>query len=115
MRFLMALILIVALGLAGYWFFGGASSKDQIRDMGESVSKGATNARDAVRDKLHDLNFSTDDLRDELSRTGQVVREKAKQLGAKVADATADARVTAAIKGKLLTDSTLSALSISVS
>jgi len=83
--------------------------------MGESVSKGASNARDAVRDKLHDLNFSTDDLKEELSRTGQVVREKAKQLGAKVADATADARVTAAIKGKLLTDSTLSALSISVS
>jgi osmotically-inducible protein OsmY len=115
MRFLAGLILILALGIAGYWYFGGQSGRDQIRDAGQSVSHGASEARDAVKDKLHDLNFNTDDLREELSKTGQVVREKAHKLGNKVADATADARVTAAIKGKLVADRSLSALSISVS
>ena len=60
------------------------------------------------------MNFSTEDLKEELSRTGQVVREKANKLSSKIADATADPRVTATIKSKLLADSTLSALSISV-
>jgi osmotically-inducible protein OsmY len=115
MRFLAGVVLIVALGIAGYWFFGGQSGKNQIRDAGQSVSQGASNARDAVKDKLHDLNFNTDDLREELSKTGQVVREKAHKIGNKVADAAADARVTTAIKGKLVADSSLSALSISVS
>ena len=85
-----------------------------MREAQESISKRASEAHDAVRDKLHDLNFSTEDLKEELSRTGQVVREKAKQLSAKAADATADARVTATIKAKLVADSGLSGLNISV-
>jgi len=63
LRFLAVLVLIVALGLPGGWFFGGAASKDQIREVAKVVTKGATEARDAVLDKLHggDLNFSTED------------------------------------------------------
>ncbi len=83
MRFLGVLILIVALGFGAWWFLGGASGRDQIRDIRHNVSKGATEAEEAVRDKLHNLNFSTDDLKDELSRTGQVVREKADKLRSK--------------------------------
>jgi hyperosmotically inducible periplasmic protein len=114
MRFLIGLLFIVALAIGGWWYFGQGSGGDKVREAGESLSQSATQARDAVRDKLHDLNFTTDDLKEELSRTGQVVREKAKQLSSKVADATADARVTTAIKAKLVADSNLSALSISV-
>jgi osmotically-inducible protein OsmY len=115
MRFLLGLILIAGLAFAGWWYFGGRAGQNQIREMGESVSQSAHQAGAAVRDKLHDLNFNTNDIKEELARSGQVVREKAKQLGSKVADATADARVTAAIKAKLVADSSLSALSISVS
>ena len=114
MRFLFGLILIGALVVGGWLYFGGRSSNDTLREAGESISKSASEAGQAVRDKLHDLNFTTEDLKEELSRTGQVVREKAKELGSKVADATADARVTAAIKAKLVADSAMSALSISV-
>jgi osmotically-inducible protein OsmY len=42
------------------------------------------------------------------------VRRKAQQVGQSIADATADARTTAAIKAKLVTDKNLSALNISV-
>jgi hyperosmotically inducible protein len=114
MRFLLGVVLIVALAFAGWWFFTGTSSGDKMRDAGERISRRASEAHDSVRDKLHDLNLHTDDIKDELARTGRVVREKANEIGAKVADATADARVTAAIKAKLVADSSLSALDISV-
>ena len=42
------------------------------------------------------------------------MRKKAEQVGAVLADATADARITATIKAKLVKDPTLSALAISV-
>jgi len=114
MRFL-GILIIVALGFAGWWYFSGQKGREQVRQVGESVSRSASQAANAARDKLHDLNFNTEDLKEELARTGRVVREKAEKLGGKMADATADARVTGASKAKLVADSSLSALSISVS
>jgi hyperosmotically inducible protein len=114
MRFLAALILVGALAVTGWFYFSGTSGRDKVREAGESISKSASEAKEAVRDRLHDLNFSTDDLKEELARTGQVVREKAKQLGSKAADAGADARITATIKARLVADSGLSGLNISV-
>jgi hyperosmotically inducible protein len=60
------------------------------------------------------LDLKPQDVKDELARTGQVVRRKAKEAGQAIADATADARITAAIKGKLVASRDLSALNISV-
>ena len=57
---------------------------------------------------------SSDSIKDELSRTGQVVRKKAEEVGNKISDATADARITTTIKAKLVADPDLSAISISV-
>jgi hypothetical protein len=114
MRFLLGLIVIALLAAGAWWFLGNKSTDATLRDAGGELSRRATEARDSIRDKLHDLNFNTDDIKDELARTGQVVREKAKKIGAKMADATADARVTAEIKAKLIADRSLSALSISV-
>jgi osmotically-inducible protein OsmY len=50
----------------------------------------------------------------ELERTGRVVRRRAGQTAAKVAEATKDARTTAAIKARLALDPSLSALDVSV-
>jgi osmotically-inducible protein OsmY len=115
MKLFLGLILLAALAVGGWWYFSGGAGQDRIREAKESLSKSASDAQQAVHDKLHDLNFSTDDLKEELARTGQVVREKARELGSKAADATVDARVTATIKGKLVADSGLSGLNISVS
>jgi len=49
-----------------------------------------------------------------LAKTGQVVRRKAQQAGQAIADATADARITAAIKARLMAARDLPAMSISV-
>ena len=63
---------------------------------------------------MKDLKLGPQDIKDELARTGQVVRRKAEEAGHAIADATADARITAAIKAKLLTTRDLSGLNISV-
>ena len=55
-----------------------------------------------------------EDIKEDLARSGQVVRRQARDAGKAIADATADARTTAAIKTKFLGDRNLSALSISV-
>jgi osmotically-inducible protein OsmY len=49
-----------------------------------------------------------------MSRLGHVIRDKAHAAGKTIADDTADARITAAIKAKILADSALSVIKISV-
>src|SRR5206468_11003171 len=71
-------------------------------------------ARDTVQEKLRVLDLRPEQVKEDLARTGQVVRRKAREAGQAIADATADARITTAIKGKLLANRDLSALSISV-
>jgi hyperosmotically inducible periplasmic protein len=60
------------------------------------------------------LHVRPEDIKDELARSGQVVRRAATEAGRAIADATADARTTAAIKAKLIATRDLSGLNISV-
>jgi osmotically-inducible protein OsmY len=82
--------------------------------MSDQVENAARSAGDAIQEKMKDLNLRPQDVKDELARTGQVVRRKAEEAGHAIADATADARITTAIKAKLLTNRDLSGLNISV-
>ena len=70
---------------------------------------------DAFKAKLAALDLSADKVKDELARTGKVVRRKAIDIGERAEDAAADARIVTAIKAKYVADSELSAWSISVS
>ena len=63
---------------------------------------------------LPEINFDSEKIKEELSRSGQVIREKAREAGAAISDATADARTTATIKGKLIREPGLSAFQIDV-
>jgi osmotically-inducible protein OsmY len=113
-RVLLALILGLALGAAAVWYFGFGKNDSRVQSVTNSVENAAKSAGDAIQEKLKALNLSPQAVKDELARTGQVVRRKAKEAGQAIADATADARITAAIKGKLLANRDLSPLSISV-
>lgn len=122
--FFNGLILGIILGAAGYWFVQKKSlehpeaeqrfqaSAEQAR---ESASEAASHLSDALKAKLDALNLRPDQIRDELARTGKIVRAKAQVAGQEVADATADARIDAAIKAKYAADSNLSVWKISVS
>ena len=114
MRVLLALILGVALGAAVVWYLVQGQHNSRVKSVSDQVENAAKSAGDAIQEKMKDLKLGPQDVKDELARTGQVVRRKAQEAGQAIADATADARITAAIKAKLLTNRDLSGLSISV-
>ena len=114
MRVLLALILGVALGAAVVWYVVQGRHDSRVKSVSDQVESAAKSAGDAIQQKMKDLNLRPQDVKDELARTGQVVRRKAQEAGQAIADATADARITAAIKAKLLANRDLSGLSISV-
>jgi hypothetical protein len=114
MKAFIILVLLAAVAVAGFvWYQSDKNSHaGQVKsDLQSAVAE--TGA--LIKDKMADWKLKPDDIKDELKRTGKVVRVKAKEAGAAIADATADARVTTAIKAKLLKDQSLASLSISVS
>lgn len=103
---------VILLG-GGLWYY--SETHPHSRSVTDDVKNAARDTRDFVADKIQSLNISTDSIKEEMSRFGQVVRNKAKEAGKVIADETADARITATIKAKLLADQNLSSLKISVS
>jgi osmotically-inducible protein OsmY len=114
MKVFLALIIGIAIGVAALWFLGSDSAQNQVRDAGKELQEATKEGREALEERLRALNIRPEDIQEELNKGGQVVRRKAQQAGDALADATADARITAAIKTKLIADPNLSGLSISV-
>ena len=114
MKILVTLLIGIVVGAGVVWVYTTKEGRSQARSTGEQIENATKSARDTIQDKLKVLDLRSDDIKDELARTGQVVRRKAREAGQAVADATADARITGAIKGKLLANRDLSAMSISV-
>ncbi len=122
--FFNGLVVGIVLGAVGYWFVQKKANEHpeaqqryeqsaaQLRD---NATDAAHNLSDAMRAKLDTLDLRTDEIKDELAKSGQVVRRKAVDIGDKVADAASDARAVTEIKAKYAADSTLSAWDISVS
>jgi hyperosmotically inducible periplasmic protein len=114
MRIFFALLIGVVLGAAAFWVYSTKEGKSAARATGEQIEAATKSARDTVQEKLKVLDLRSDDIKEELAKTGKIVRRSAREAGQAIADATADARITGAIKAKLLADRELSALSISV-
>ncbi len=79
------------------------SVADQARDTADSV-------KNAIGDKLTEWHLTPDDIKNDLAKTGQVVRTKAQAVGEKIADG----RIVTVIKAKYVIDRDLSAIDISV-
>lgn len=121
--FFNGLVLGIVLGAVGFWFVQKKAAehpeaqqryKDAAATAYTNASAAASSMSDALKAKLDTLDLHADKIKDELARTGKIVRTKTQDLGAKVADATSDARAVTEIKAKYATDSTLSVWSISV-
>ena len=102
----------VAVGAFGYWYFDEGPGVRHLGLARDRVAHEAGRAAGSLKEKFS--GFATNDIREELARTGTVVREKAQAAGQAIGDATANARVTAAIKAKLLAEPGLSSLQIHV-
>jgi osmotically-inducible protein OsmY len=115
LRVFLALVVGIVIGAAGLWFYSTSQGKARVQNAGAQLQSAAKSAGDAVEEKLRALNLRPQDIKDDLARSGQVVRRKAQEAGHAIADATADARITGTIKAKLVADRSLPGLSISVS
>jgi hyperosmotically inducible protein len=104
---LLRLVLLLFLVLGLVWVAQNVDFKRLRASAGE-----LRGAAGKVESKVPDLD--TAKIADELKQTGRVVRRRAQKTAEHVAEATKDARTTAAIKAKLAFDPSLSALDVSV-
>lgn len=115
MKILFNLILLALIGLGVVWYFGEARQDEKVQVAERELIQGAVRMKEAIQDKIKEFALDNDDIKDELARSGKVVRKIVRQVSAVVAEATADARISGAIKLKLVSDPDLAAWSISVS
>jgi hypothetical protein len=124
MKFLNGLVLGIIFGAAGFWFFqykAGQHPESEQRyeqsavKAGAAAGEAARHLSDALAAKLETLDLRRDEIKDEMARSGKIVRRKAIDLGQQVADEATDARIVTTIKAKYAADSDLSVWAISVS
>jgi osmotically-inducible protein OsmY len=124
-KFFNGLLLGIIIGAGALWFYGSSHTIPGMQAVERRASVQASKALELAQDAaerakqslpgaLEALELRAGDISREMADTGKVVRRRARDLGVVVADATADARITAAIKAKLAADPALSALDISV-
>jgi hypothetical protein len=121
--FFNGLVAGIILGAVGYWYVETRSRENpeaerfhiSTEQAHASAAETAAHLSDVFKARLDALDLRSDQIKDELDRTGRVVRRKAQDIGEQVADAAADARVVTAIKTKYTVDPNLSVWQISVS
>jgi osmotically-inducible protein OsmY len=122
--FFNGLVLGIILGAVGYWFLQKKAAEhpeaqqryeESAAQLKSNAVDVAHNVSDALSAKLDTLDLRGDQVRDELKKTGEVVRRKARDLDDQLVNATSDARAVTEIKAKYVADATLSAWNISVS
>jgi osmotically-inducible protein OsmY len=123
-RFFNGLVVGIVLGVAGYWFVQTKSREHPeaqqryeaaASQAHDSATETAGHLSDAFKAKMDALDLRADQIKDELARTGKIVRRKAQDLGQTVVDEAADARIVTAIKAIYAVDRDLSVWQISVS
>jgi osmotically-inducible protein OsmY len=111
-RMLFCFLLGLAAGAGGYWYFQQDAGKARLEQARTQVITNAQRVAGSIKDKLHEI--TVDEIKEEMGRSSTVVREKARAAGQSIAGAAANARITAAIKTKLVAEPGLSAFSINV-
>src|SRR3974377_1451080 len=107
MKIVLALILGAIIGAGGFWLYASRTGGSKLRPTRDQVENTAKAAKDAIETTLRVRELRPQDIKEDLAQGGQVVRRKAREAGKAIADATADARTTSAIKAKLLAEHSL--------
>jgi hypothetical protein len=114
-RFILG-ILVGALIVGAVIWYNSQHRQTKTEQAKEDVRNALAHTGDAIREKLDDWHLGPDDIKDELNKTGRVVREKAQAAGEAISDAATDTRITTTIKAKLVNDPGLAtSRSVSVS
>jgi osmotically-inducible protein OsmY len=113
--FFTGLVLGVVLTVFTGWYFSVARKTHHVRHAQDLTAAALQRTADVIEAKLVAWHLTSTDIQEELTKTGKVVRRQMRDLGAAIADASADAAITGKIKAKYALDRELSAWGISVS
>ncbi len=108
--FLLIGVIIGAFGWRYYQRSQNPTIGQRAGDLADKTHDAATNAKEAIATRADDWKLSTENIREELARTGRVVRSKAKAAGERIDDAL----IVTVIKGKYVVEKDLSAFAINV-
>jgi hyperosmotically inducible periplasmic protein len=109
MKYFLTFIIGVLVGIGVHWFVTQPKGRDATITARDSIRETSQDVGDKLRNS-----FDSEKIKDELSQTGKVIREKARQAGNSISDAADNARITGVIKGKLVGESGISAFKIDV-
>ena len=110
--FFVLLIGVIA-GASGWRYYQRSQTPtlgQRATSLAERTREAAIEAKDAVVAKAQEWKLDPQNIKDELARTGQVVRSRAIVVGERMDDA----RIVAVIKGKYVVEKNLSSFDISV-
>lgn len=113
-RVFLALIIGLIIGAAVIWFYDSNRGRGRAQSARNEIEGAAKSAGTSLEQKIQELHLNPQDIKEELARTGEVVRRKAQEAGQAISNATADARITGRIKAKLIARRDLPGLDISV-
>lgn len=109
MKHVLTFIIGLLVGVGAHWYFTQPKNQATVVEARENVRTAANDVGQTLKET-----FDTEKIKEELSHSGKVIREKTRQAGNAIADATANARITGTIKTKLIEEPGLSALKIDV-
>jgi osmotically-inducible protein OsmY len=114
MKTLLVLLVLGVIASAFGWQYYQHHQKPAIAEraawLGERTRTAAMEGKDLVSAKAREWKLTPEDIRDELTKTGQVVRSRAVAVGEKLDDV----RIIAVIKGKYVAEKNLSSFDIAV-
>ena len=111
-KFIFGFLLGVALVGFAIWHY--SKKNDHVSLIKRDLTTAFDQTRDKVEEKINSAGLTVEDIKAELSRTGEIVRKKAQEIGTEAGNAATDARITASIKARLVADESLAGLGISV-
>ncbi len=112
MRYLIIFLLGGALGAAVCWYVTEARRDFRVRIAERRALSHVENVGESIKEQVSQINV--DAIREELARTGRVIRQKAQQATSAFKDDGADARTAADLRARLAADARLAARGITV-
>lgn len=88
----------------------GEQAQQAAAQAADKTKAAAGNLRDSFAAKLEEWNLTPDEIKSDLVKSGQVVRNKTSAVGSAISDA----RILSVIKAKFVLDRDLSAMAINV-
>jgi len=112
MRYFLLILLGAALGVAVYWYATDGRRDARVQEAEREIARGAVRMGEVIRDTVSEIRV--EDIKEELARTGRVVRQKAQAAAAVIKGDETDGRMAATVQAKLAADPVLAARKIQV-